>query len=226
MQDIELNDIWKQYDQKLEEARLLNLQSWALNLQNFEMQQKQKVKSKLNKLVWQKLFLVIVGTVYVYVLFLLIYYSLQWSKIFFIVSAASIAIITSIAIIVYIKQLFIINQINQTDSVVDAQKKISILQTGTLQITRILFLQAPFYCTWFLTTAMIAENPGKALFITLPVFLFFTWIAIFLYRNINYKNIHKKWFKILFSSPEWVSLIKSAAFLNEIDEFKKEIVIQ
>ena len=226
MQDIELNNIWKQYDQKLEEARLLNLQSWALNLQNFEMQQKQKVKSKLNKLVWQKLFLVIVGTVYVYVLFLLIYYSLQWSKIFFIVSAASIAIITSIAIIVYIKQLFIINQINQTDSVVDAQKKISILQTGTLQITRILFLQAPFYCTWFLTTAMIAENPGKALFITLPVFLFFTWIAIFLYRNINYKNIHKKWFKILFSSPEWVSLIKSAAFLNEIDEFKKEIVIQ
>jgi len=226
MQDIELNDIWKQYDQKLEEARLLNLQSWALNLQNFEMQQKQKVKSKLNKLVWQKLFLVIVGILYVYVLFLLIYYSLQWSKIFFIVSAASIAIITSIAIIVYIKQLFIINQINQTDSVVDAQKKISILQTGTLQITRILFLQAPFYCTWFLTTAMIAENPGKALFITLPVFLFFTWIAIFLYRNINYKNIHKKWFKILFSSPEWVSLIKSAAFLNEIDEFKKEIVIQ
>lgn len=226
MQDIELNNIWKQYDQKLEEARLLNLQSWALNLQNFEMQQKQKVKSKLNKLVWQKLFLVIVGIVYVYVLFLLIYYSLQWSKIFFIVSAASIAIITSIAIIVYIKQLFIINQINQTDSVVDAQKKISILQTGTLQITRILFLQAPFYCTWFLTTAMIAENPGKALFITLPVFLFFTWIAIFLYRNINYKNIHKKWFKILFSSPEWVSLIKSAAFLNEIDEFKKEIVIQ
>ncbi len=226
MQDIELNNIWKQYDQKLEEARLLNLQSWALNLQNFEMQQKQKVKSKLNKLVWQKLFLVIVGILYVYVLFLLIYYSLQWSKIFFIVSAASITIITSIAIIVYIKQLFIINQINQTDSVVDAQKKISILQTGTLQITRILFLQAPFYCTWFLTTAMIAENPGKALFITLPVFLFFTWIAIFLYRNINYKNIHKKWFKILFSSPEWVSLIKSAAFLNEIDEFKKEIVIQ
>ena len=39
MQNIELDNIWKQYDQKLEEARLLNLQSWALTLQNFEMQQ-------------------------------------------------------------------------------------------------------------------------------------------------------------------------------------------
>ena len=64
MQNIELDNIWKQYDQKLEEARLLNLQSWALNLQNFEMQQKQKVKSKLNKLIWQKCFLIFVGIFY------------------------------------------------------------------------------------------------------------------------------------------------------------------
>ncbi|HSN59503.1 MAG TPA: hypothetical protein VLR49_01105 [Ferruginibacter sp.] len=226
MQDIELNNIWKQYDQKLEEARLLNLQSWALNLQNFEMQQKQKVKSKLNKLVWQKLFLVIVGIIYAFTLYGLIFYSMHWSKIFFVISASAIAIVTTIAIAVYIKQVFIIRKINHTDSVVDAQKKISMLQSGTLQITRILFLQAPFYCTWFLTPAMIAANPGKFLFISLPVFLLFTWVSVFLYRNINYKNMQKKWFKILFSSPEWVSLIKSAAFLNEIDEFKKEIVIK
>ena len=83
MQNIELDNIWKQYDQKLEEARLLNLQSWALNLQNFEMQQKQKVKSKLNKLIWQKCFLIFVGIFYTITLLLLIYNSMEWSKIFF-----------------------------------------------------------------------------------------------------------------------------------------------
>jgi hypothetical protein len=226
MQDIELNNIWKQYDQKLEEARLLNLQSWVLNLQNFEMQQKQKVTSKLNNLVWQKLFLVFVGIIYVFTLYMLINNSMEWSKIFFIISASVIAIVTTIAIAVYIKQVFIIRKINHTDSVVDVQKKISNLQTGTLQITRILFLQTPFYCTWFLTPAMIAANPGKVIFISLPVFLLFSWISVFLYRNINYNNTHKKWFKILFNSPEWVSLIKSAAFLKEIEEFKKEIVVK
>lgn len=226
MQNIELDNIWKQYDQKLEEARLLNLQSWALNLQNFEMQQKQKVKSKLNKLIWQKCFLIFVGIFYTITLLLLIYNSMEWSKIFFIISALAIAIITAIAIVVYIQQVFIIRKINQTDAVIEAQKQIGILQTGTLQVTRILFLQTPFYCTWFLTSTMIANNIGLVLFVTLPVVLFFTWVAVFLFRNINYKNIHKKWFKILFSSPEWVSLIKSAAFLNEIDEFKKEIIVQ
>ena len=226
MQHIELDNIWKQYDQKLEEARLLNLQSWALNLQNFERQQKQKVKSKLNKLLWQKCFLILVGIFYTITLFVLIFNSMEWPKIFFIVSALAIAIITAIAIVVYIQQVFIIRKINQTDAIVEAQKKIGILQTGTLQITRILFLQTPFYCTWFLTPTMIANNIGMVLFITLPVFLFFTWVAVFLFRNINYKNIQKKWFKILFSSREWVSLIKSAAFLNEIDEFKKEIIVK
>lgn len=226
MQDIDLNEIWKRYDQKLEEARLLNLQSWALNLQHFEIQQKQKTNSVLKGLAWYKLFLIFAGILWVAILLFLLFYSLSWSKIFFIISAGAIAIITSIAILVYIKQVFLISKINPSDSVVDAQKKISVLQTGTMQITRILFLQAPFYCTWFISPAMVADNSAELMFITLPVFLFFMWISFFLYRNINQKNMDKKWFKILFSSTEWTSLAKSSAFLNEIDEFKKEIIIK
>ena len=172
MQDIDLNEIWKRYDQKLEEARLLNLQSWALNLQHFEIQQKQKANSVLKGLAWYKLFLIFAGILWVAFLLFLLFYSLTWSKIFFIISAGAIANITSIAILVYIKQVFLISKINPSDSVVDAQKKISVLQTGTMQITRILFLQAPFYCTWFISPAMIADNSAELMFITLPVFLF------------------------------------------------------
>jgi hypothetical protein len=41
-----------------------------------------------------------------------------------------------------------------------------------------------------------------------------------LYRNISYENAHKKWFKILFNSPEWTSLIKANDYLLEIERFK------
>jgi hypothetical protein len=226
MLDTELNEIWKQYDRRLEQARILNLQSWVLNLQHFETVQKQKVRGKLNGLAWQKLILVIIGIFYSFALFVLIANSLNWSKIFFIISAAAVAATTSIAVIVYIRQLVLIRQVNNAETILAAQEKIAKLQTGTLNITRILFLQAPFYCTWYLSPAMIKANPYQVLFFTLPAFILLGWLSVFLYRNINYKNMQKKWFKILFSSPEWTSLIKSEAFLNEIDDYKKSIVIK
>ena len=223
MEDLQLNEIWKQYDRKLEEARIINLQSWALNLQNFEFLQTQKAKSKLNSLTTYKIILVVSGIIWVAFLAYLIYYSITWSKLFFVISAGAIAIITSIAIIVYIKQVWLIRQINNLDSVVDAQEKIARLQSSTMDVARILFLQAPFYCSWFLTAEMIKDHTAGFLLIILPVFLFFPWTSLWLYRNINTRNMEKKWFKILFSSREWVYVTRAISFLNEIDDFKKNL---
>ena len=225
MQDFELNEIWKQYDRRLEEARILNLQSWALNLQNFESLQTQKAKSKLNSLAGYKIVLVMLGIVWVAFLAYLIFYSITWSKIFFVISAAAIAIITSIAIIVYLKQVWLIKQINQSDSVLEVQEKAARLQSTTMQSGRILFLQAPFYCTWFLTPAMIREETFNVMLITVPVTLLFAIASIWLYKNINYKNINSRWFKILFNSREWLAVLKAQSFLAEIEDFKKEIVV-
>ena len=40
MNDAELTNLLESYNHRLEEARVLNLQSWALNLQCFEALQK------------------------------------------------------------------------------------------------------------------------------------------------------------------------------------------
>ena len=32
----------------------------------------------------------------------------------------------------------------------------------------------------------------------------------------------KKWFRILFNSPEWKSVLKAMLLMKEIEEFKKE----
>lgn len=225
MEDHNLNEIWKQYNYKLEQARILNLQSWVLNLQQFELIQTQKARRKLNSLIAIKTLAIALGIAWSAFLYLLAVNSLQWSKIFFVICVTAIATFTLYAVIVYVQHLIIIKTVNNSNSVIDAQEKMLRLQTSTLQVCRILFLQMPFYCFWFVTPAMLQADLAKNLLITLPVTLFFAWLAIWLFRNIKLENSHKKWFKILFGTPEWTSVVSAMSLLNEIEEFKKEIVV-
>ena len=71
---------------------------------------------------------------------------------------------------------------------------------------------------------MIASNWTAFFLISLPITLFFVFVSIWLYKNINYKNADKKWLKILFSGKEWTSVIKAVKFMKEIEDFKREIV--
>ena len=61
MEDIELKNIWKDYDRKIEESKILNLQSWVLNLQSFKYIKTEKAKSKLNALSSQKKWTIVLG---------------------------------------------------------------------------------------------------------------------------------------------------------------------
>jgi hypothetical protein len=221
MQDVELQNIWKEYDRKLEESKLLNLQSWVLNLKSFEMIQQYKAKSKLNKLVPIKIWVALLGIVWVAFLVFLIIHSVTVAKIFFIVSAGVVALVTLVAVIVYFNHVLIIRGIDNADAVVDVQKKIARLQSSTLQITRILFLQTPFHTIWFYNAHEVVNGHPGFWFISFPITILFTLGTIWLYRNINIKNKDKKWFKLLFGTPEWTYVIKAGEFIDEIDTFKK-----
>ena len=71
---------------------------------------------------------------------------------------------------------------------------------------------------------MIASSWTAFFLISLPIALFFVFVSIWLYRNINYKNADKKWFKMIFSSKEWTSVIKAIKFMKDIEDFKREVV--
>ncbi len=214
--------MWKEYDRKIEESKILNLQSWVLNLQAFEYIKTEKAKSKLNTLSRQKKWIIALGFIWVFFLVFLIANSLEFSKIFFVISTASIALFTLLAIITYIRHIILINEIDNSDSLVETQRKTTLLQTSTLKIVRILFLQSPFYTTFFWSPQMITGNWIAFWTISLPVTLFFIWLSVWLYRNISFRNANKKWFKILFSGSEWTSVTKAMKYLDEINEFKKE----
>jgi MFS family permease len=221
MDDTELKNLWKSYDQKLEEARLLNIQSWALNLRSFEMMQTQKAKSKIKSLQGLKGIMVFGGIVWTILLVILIIHSLAWHNIFFILSAGMIALFTILAIIVYIRHIVLIQQIDNSENIVETQKKLATLQSSTINTTRILWLQMPFYTTFFFTPEFFTDL--KSWLISIPVTLLFTFFSVWLYRNINYENRNRKWFKWLFNGPEWNAVIQAMGFINEIDDYKNNI---
>ena len=223
MNDTQLKNLLESYNNKIEEAKVLNLQSWVLNLRCFESLQKQKAKSKLKSLINFKIFAVVLGIIWILFLGFLFFHSLEMSTIFFLVSCGAIIIFTSIAIIVYLYHIVLISRINKSENIIKAQETIARLQLSTINITKILFLQSPFYCTFWWSTQMIIGSPLSFWLISFPIALLFALASIWLYRNISLTNVNKKWFKILFNSPEWTSLLKAHHFLEEIDAFKKEI---
>jgi len=223
MEDLELKSIWQSYDRKIEEARVLNLQSWALNLRCFETIQTGKAKSKLSSLVTFKVWAVVLGILWVLFLGMLVYGN-HFENLYFGVSVSMIMLFSVYAVAVYIKHIVIIKQINYADNITGTQKKLAQLQLSTINSTRILWLQMPFYTTWFWHSKWIVLSSIKFWLVPFPITLLFTLLAILLYRNITLEHMHKKWVRtLMMSGPEYKSVIQAMDFINEIDAFKKDL---
>ncbi len=221
MEEQDFINIWKTYDKKIEEARVLNMQSWALNLQWFESMQTNKAKAKMSSLANFKAGAVILGILYIFFLSVLIYGN-GLKNIYFTISLLLILLITIIVTGVYIKHIILIRQIRYTESLTNTQENLSRLQSSTINMVRIAWLQLPLYTTWFWNTDWIVRHSLNFWLVAFPVTLLFTMLAIWLYRNISLNNMNKRWFKILFNTPEWKSVRKSMEFIKEIELFKEE----
>ncbi|HQW83802.1 MAG TPA: hypothetical protein PK987_05045 [Ferruginibacter sp.] len=140
---------------------------------------------------------------------------------FFSVSVLMIALCNLAAVIIYIKHAVIIKQIDYSNSITVTQNKLTRLQASTFNIGRILWLQLPFYTTFFWSWQMIGNNDIRFWLIAVPITLVFTLLAIWLYKNLTPKNADKRFIKsFVLSSIEFTSIIKAKKFLNEIEDFK------
>jgi hypothetical protein len=224
MEDLELKTIWQSYDNKIAEAQVLNAQSWALNLRCFETIQQQKAGSKLNALARHNTAAVVLGILWVLFLGILVWGNL-FENICFSISISMIALFSLYAIIVYVKHIILIKQINYDESIVDTQKKLAYLQTSTFQSVRIIWLQLPFYTTWWWHGKWVFGTDLSFWLISFPITLLFALLAIYLYKNIRIENMHKKWVRsLMMAGPEYKNVMKSMAFINEIEEFKKDLI--
>ena len=213
MENIEIINLWKQYDEKLEK-------SISLNHKVIEELQQQKAKNVLRPTKNIKWFAVVMGIIYIGVLAYLVLNSLSFENIFFVASLGISIVITLVAVAYYIYQIKLINEIDNSESVVQIQEKLAALQASTLKTAGILLLQLPFYSTWYINFEWIKESPNMFYFIHVPIVLLFAMAGVWLFNNINVKNMDKKWFKFLFQGTEWLAILKSGQFLKEIESFK------
>ncbi len=218
MEDIELKNLWDASNQQLEQARLLNMQSWVVSAKTFEYLQKHKAQSKLTALSTFKKWMIALGIIWVLFLVVLLAGD-HFKHFYFSGSVAILAVFNIYAVHAYIKQVILINQIDYDSSIIDTQKKLTALQVSTINIVRILFLQAPFYTTFYWSQQWM-QTDIKFWLITFPISLLILLGSLWLYRNISFKNTDKKWFRLLMGTREWTSIIDARKYLEEIEEFK------
>lgn len=214
MENIEIINLWKQYDEKLEKSLSLNEKIMA------ELQQ-QKVKSALKPARNYKYLAVLNGLIYAGLIVYFFNYLHPFTSIFVKVSVIIHLIVTLIAIGMYVRQLVLISEIDRSENVIQMQQKMATLQSSTLKVIGVCFLQLPVFVTWGISFELINNNPLGFWLIYVPIVLLFTYVGIWLYRNINIKNMDKKWLRIMFYGAEWNSILRSGKFLKEIENFEK-----
>ena len=220
MEDRSFEDMLQSFKEKDNDTWLMNVMQ--LNMDCIITVQTQKAKSKLTSVAIIKVLGILLGLLWVWLLGSLGFAAYIVGNVFFAVSAGILMLISIIAIIVYIKHLVLIAQIKESDTITYTQRKLAELQTSTLKITRILFLQMPFYSTWFITPTLLANAGTAWLVIQVVITASLTFLSIWLYRNISFKNVNKKWFRILFGNSEWTGVTQAISFMKEIDEFKND----
>lgn len=221
MEDEYLKEIWNSPDKEIKDF-------FDLNDQSFQTSQINKAKTKLKALLLPKTIGIVLGLGWISLMFLLIYFCIRYSpmsvgKFFFVGSISMIFLSTGLAVFLYVKDIFIIKQIDNSESLTITQRKLATLQFSIMKSVRILWLQLPFYTTWYLNDELIMH--GSPIFWIIQILCtgLTTWLAIWLFKNMNYKNSDKKWIRNFMRGYGFYSVIQALDFIKEIDSFNVEI---
>lgn len=218
MSDNELKDLWEIESGNIDPAYVMNLQAWALHARTIEYVQTFKAETSLRSLAAFKKTAVFIGIAWSSLLALLIYGN-QFKNVFFSGSLSILLLFSIAAIVAYTRQIILIKKIDYGEPVVVIQEKLLKLQVSTISVIRLLWLQLPFYTTFFWSKEWIESDP-RFWFTAFPVTIAFVCLAVWTFRLIALKNAGKKWFGILIGKKEWVSITDARASLDEIAMFK------
>lgn len=192
---------------------------WKLNMRCIEMVQVQKARRKLSKLAIYKSFGIVFGIPYVLLLAAVLYGN-RFTNIYFSSSVLCILLLTLVAIIAYTRNLLTIRAINYSDNIVETQKRISQLKLSGITTVRIVWLQLPFWSTWFWNSTWMFHEGINFWITAFPITLLLAFGAVWLFQNISLENSKKVWVKFLIGGPELNAVNNAMQFLDEIDEFR------
>lgn len=214
MEEINIKALWQATNQQLEK-------SLHISKQQTEEITRLKVHSLVSSMKPLKLFTILIGVLWVVIIgsavVNLFLFAFSATSLFFLFSAAIQVMLTAIALLIYIYQFITIYQVDLTKPILDTQKKLANLQTTTLWVARILFLQLPVWTTFYWNESMLNSGNWLLWIIQCFITLSFAVLAVWLFVNIKFENRNDKWFRLIFGGKEWTPLMKSMELLEEID---------
>lgn len=210
--------LWKEQYEKIDLALAINKRMLKDSLG-------EKAESALRSLIRLKAVGIVIAVLYLVFLGVLLSFAIRHyssAANYFIISIGAIFLINVKALYDYIHHLALISSIDYDGSITAIQEKLSRLQLSILQHTRIMFLQFPFWSTFFLSDKWFPSTVSPGLMILqIVITVSLTILALFLYKNITVDNMDRKWVKSVLSGAGGKKIIKALAFYKEIESFKE-----
>ena len=215
MNDTDLKYLWQAGNEQI----AISQKSDKTSLDNLT---KRNVSHFLSSMKPIKIFTLLVGLLWVfsigYVLIKLTINAYDQVSLYFLYSAYFQVMLTAMAVILYIIQLSTLYSIDFNKPVVILQKTLINLKASTLNVTKILILQLPFWTTFYWNESMFKNGTLPLFILQGAVTISFTCLAIWLFFNLKFENADKWWFKLLLQGKEWEPIITSINILNEMEE--------
>lgn len=221
MEDKDLQNLWKLADRQLRDAKLLNDQSWVLHCRVFVALQEQKAKKRLRGLIISKVLAVVFGTAYVWFVAGLLF--THFGRPAVVISAGAIILITSVVVVGYLIQLYLLCTMDFQESIIKSQRHLAFIETSIIRSIRVSFLQLPFYTFFYINGDVIREATIRFWAFQLFFTGVFVAVALFLFATVSRKNLRKKWVKKLVDDAGGQSLRKTMEFINEIEDYRKNV---
>lgn len=219
MENIELINIWKEQNAKIEK-------SLAINKLILKETIGQKAESALKGLVKLKTAGIVAFVFYLLILGYVLFYAISnysSASNYFIVSMSVIALINIKGFADYIKHLAWTKNLNYDGSVMEIQKRLSKHQLSIINHSKIMILQLPFWTTFYLSNSWFPQDIGFIyILFQITITGSFIYLTYWLYKVHKLENLNKKWFRNLLAGSGGKSVEKALEFYREIEEFEKE----
>jgi hypothetical protein len=215
MNDTDLKYLWQIGNEQI----AISQKSDKSSLDNLT---KRNVSHFLSSMKPIKIFTLLVGLLWVlgigYVLLKLTINAYDQVSLYFLYSAYFQVMLTAMAVIIYIIQLSTLYSIDFNKPIVILQKTLIKLKASTLNVTKILILQLPFWTTFYWNESMFKNGTLPLFILQGAVTISFTYLSLWLFFHLKFENADKWWFKLLLQGKEWEPLITSINILNEMEE--------
>lgn len=226
----ELKTLWKSNDEKLEK-------SLKLNEQNIELIQTQKVASKLSPLYRQRVIECIFHSIAIALLIGFLFMNI--SEFPYAISAIALLAFYITTFINALKQIILIKNIDFNKDLATMQSSLVMLQTYIINYAKLAVLFIPAFLAYpaIITKVIkdfdikalayfdiIAKSNGSWWTLELVALIILVPLGIWFYKEVDYKNMDKKWVKNFIQKSSGTRVTKALEFLKELQSLKHHII--